>query len=100
MELSGTLQRELSGQHFGLVEAAFYRRLGNITFLPIYSGFSVEAGNAWDRYGDINADNTTLAGSIFIGADTFLGPLYFAFGFTDNGEQALYFNLGQSFLAK
>jgi len=98
LELSGTLDRELAGQHFGLIEAAFYRRLGNITFLPIYSGFSIEAGNAWDQYDDINADNTTIGGSLFIGADTFIGPLYFAIGATDNGETALYFNLGQTFL--
>ena len=98
LELSGTLERERFGQHFGLIEAAFYRRLGNITFLPIYTGFSLEAGNVWNRYDDINADNTTTAGSIFIGADTFLGPLYLAFGANDDGETALYFNLGQTFL--
>jgi NTE family protein len=100
LEVSGTQRKELVGQHFGLLQAAFYRRLGNITFLPIYSGFSIEAGNAWNRYQDINADNTTLAGSIFIGADTFIGPLYLSFGFNDNGQQALYFNLGQSFLLR
>ncbi|NOQ69680.1 MAG: hypothetical protein GQ573_06215 [Gammaproteobacteria bacterium] len=100
LELSGTIERELAGQHFGLIEAAFYRRLGDYTFLPIYSGFSVEAGGAWNRYENINSENTTIAGSLFIGADTFIGPLYFAFGFNDNGQQALYFNLGQTFLAK
>ena len=98
LELSGTLERELAGQHFALIESAFYRRLGDITFLPIYSGFSLEAGGAWDQYEDINKENTTLAASIFIGADTFLGPLYLSFGFNDKGEQALYFNLGQTFL--
>jgi NTE family protein len=100
LELSGTLQRSIAGQHYGLIQAAFYRRLGDITFLPIYTGFSLEAGNAWDRYEDIKADNTILAGSLFIGADTFLGPLYLAFGFTDNGEQAVYFNLGKTFLVR
>ncbi len=98
LELSGTLERERAGQHFGLIEAAFYRRLGNITFLPIYTGFSLEAGNVWNRRDDINSDNTTLAGSLFIGADTFLGPLYIALGANDGGETALYFNLGQTFL--
>lgn len=98
LELSGTLERERAGQHFGIIEAAFYRRLGNITFLPIYTGFSLEAGNVWNRYTDINSDNTTAAGSIFIGADTFLGPLYLAIGANDDGEAALYFNLGQTFL--
>lgn len=98
LELSGTLERERAGQHFGIIEAAFYRRLGNITFLPIYTGFSLEAGNVWNRQTDINSDNTTAAGSIFIGADTFLGPLYLAIGANDDGEAALYFNLGQTFL--
>ena len=98
LELSGTLERERAGQHFGLIEAAFYRRLGNITFLPIYTGFSLEAGNVWNRRDDINSENTTFAGSLFIGADTFLGPLYIALGANDGGEAALYFNLGQTFL--
>ena len=98
LELSGSLDRELAGQNFGLLEVAFYKRLGNITFLPIYTGFSVETGNVWNRLSDISAENTILAGSIFIGADTFIGPLYLAFGFNDDGQQALYFNLGQTFL--
>ncbi len=100
LELSGTLKRETAGQHFGLVEAAFYRRLGDNSYLPIYAGFSMEAGNAWSRYKDIDAEEIILAGSLFIGTDTFMGPLYIAFGFTDEGEQALYFNLGQTFLIR
>lgn len=97
-ELSGTLRNELLSPHFGLLEAAFYRRLGDITFLPIYTGFSIEAGNAWDTKSDIKVDNLRYAGSLFIGADTFMGPLYFAIGATNKGEQAIYLNLGKSFL--
>ena len=100
LELSGSLDRELAGQNFSLIEAAFYKRLGNITFLPIYTGFSIETGNAWNRLSDISAENAIFAGSIFIGADTFIGPLYMAFGFNDDGQQALYFNIGQTFLEK
>lgn len=98
LELSGNFEDQLVGQHFGLVEAVFYRRLGNISFLPMYAGFSVETGNAWDNYNDINLHNSNFSGSVFIGADTFLGPVYLAFGLSENGEQALYFTLGKSFL--
>ena len=98
LELSGTVRNELFGQHFGLIETAFYRRLGDITFLPIYTGFSLEAGNAWLETSDIEADNIRLAGSLFIGADTFLGPIYIAVGHTDKGESAFYFNIGVPFL--
>jgi NTE family protein len=98
MELSGTIRNELFGQHFGLIETAFYRRLGNITFLPMYAGFSVEAGNAWLTTSDINADNTRFAGSLFVGADTFFGPIYIGIGATDRGDAAFYFNIGKTFL--
>ena len=97
-ELSGTVRNELLSPYFGLLEAAFYRRLGDITFLPIYTGFSLEAGNAWDSKDDINSENLRYAGSIFIGADTFMGPLYFSFGATDRGERAIYLNIGKTFL--
>jgi len=98
LELSGTIRNELFGQHFGLVETAFYRRLGNISVLPMYAGFSLEAGNAWIDSSEINAENMRFAGSFFIGAESFLGPIYIAIGATDKGETAFYFNIGKSFL--
>jgi hypothetical protein len=52
-ELSGFLNRQLAGQHFGLLEAALYRRLGNITLLPVYAGFTLETGNAWNDRDEI-----------------------------------------------
>ncbi|RKZ56172.1 MAG: hypothetical protein DRQ44_16990, partial [Gammaproteobacteria bacterium] len=98
LELSGTIRNELPGQHFGMIETAFYRRHGNISLLPMYTGFSLEAGNAWMDSSEINSENIRLAGSLFIGAETFLGPIYLAIGATDKGESAVYFNIGKSFL--
>jgi hypothetical protein len=89
-ELSGFLNRQLAGQHFGLVEAAFYRRLGNFTLLPLYAGFSVETGNTWDDRDEISLNNSVLAGSVFLGADTILGPLYLAYGINDNNASTVY----------
>ena len=98
LELSGNFNKQLVGQHFGLVEAVFYRRIGDISVLPIYAGFSVENGNAWDSTSDIDPDNSFFSGSVFVGADTFLGPIYIAYGASANGEQTIYFMLGQSFI--
>lgn len=98
LELSGTIRNELPGQHFGLIQTAFYNRLGNISFLPMYAGFSLEAGNAWLETSDISSENVRLAGSVFVGADTFLGPIYIAYGATDQGDAAFYLNIGTSFL--
>ena len=98
LELSGTVRNELFGQHFGLIETAFYRRLGDISFLPMYTGFSLEAGNAWLNTEDINSGNIRYSGSIFIGADTFLGPIYIAVGASDRGDATFYFDIGKTFL--
>lgn len=94
-ELSGFLNRQLAGQHFGMLEAIVFRRLGNITLLPIYAGFSVEAGNMWDSREDISLDNTVLAGSVFLGADTILGPVYLGFGINDSNASSVYLYLGR-----
>ncbi len=96
LELSGVLNRQLAGQHFGLLEAAFYRKLGNITLLPMYAGFSIEGGNAWNDRDEIALDNTILAGSAFIGADTILGPAYLAYGVNDEVGSTLYLYLGRT----
>jgi len=94
-ELSGFLNRQLAGQYFGLLEAAVYRRLGNITLLPIYAGITLETGNVWNDRDEISFSNSVLAGSVFVGADTFLGPLYLAYGFNDSNASTLYLYLGR-----
>jgi len=94
-DLSGFLNRQLAGQHFGLLEAAYYRRIGNITLLPLYAGFSLETGNVWDDRSEITLDNTVLAGSVFLGADTILGPMYLAYGINDSNTSTVYLYLGR-----
>ncbi len=98
LELSGTIRNELVSPHFGLLEAVFYKRIANIAFLPIYTGFSLEAGNAWYQRSGVTSNNLRYAGSAFIGSDTFMGPLYFAIGTTSKGEYTIYLNLGKTFL--
>lgn len=98
LELSGTIRNELVSPHFGLLQTAFYRRLGNISFLPMFAGFSLEAGNAWQTRDEIDPDNLVYAGSLYVGADTFMGPLYLGYGHTDGGENAVYLYIGTTFL--
>jgi NTE family protein len=38
-----------------------------------------------------------LAGSLFLGLDTPLGPLYLAYGRAEGGNDSAYFFLGQTF---
>lgn len=93
LNLSGFNQNQLSGQHEGLLRLAYLRNLGT-GLVPTYLGASLEWGGAWQNRSDIGLDTTRLAGSLFVGADTFLGPIYGAYGHAEGGEQALYLFLG------
>ena len=58
---------------------------------------SGEVGNAWSGDAEQELSDAILAGSIFIGTDTTLGPALIAYGATDDRNHAVYFYLGKSF---
>ena len=95
--LSGLEANELLGSYSGLLTVGGYKKLGNSGFFPIYAGFSLEYGNVWQAKDDISFNNALFAGSLFIGADTYLGPFYLAYGRTENDESAVYLFLGNPF---
>ncbi len=96
LRLSGLSPNELLGRHVLLGRAVAYYRLfekSPIVDLPLYVGGSLELGNAFESWG---APGLLPAGSLFISADTPLGPLTFAGGANGQG-QALYLILGRLF---
>ena len=100
--LSGYGGKELRGQNFGLIMLGYYHRVwGGLTSLmeglPIYTGVSLEAGNVWDDLDNADLDSLLIAGSLFVGADSPIGPVYMAVGHAEGGRNALYFYLGRTF---
>jgi len=64
---------------------------------PLYLGFSLEAGNTWDYDQNLNYDRVKKSATIYAAADTFLGPLYLAYGQSAEGENSVYLYLGEKF---
>ena len=98
--LSGLAPNQLSGRQAALVSLALYRRLNEIEFLPAYAGLTLEAGNVWDFRRDVGFDDLRYSGSLFIGADSPIGPVYLAAGYSDSGDATLYFYVGNPFRAE
>ncbi len=96
--LSGTPRGELSGSSGMLVRGVFYRNVsdafGDIQ-MPIFGGFSLEAAAALSQGEAFSWSNFRRAGSLFFGAESAVGPLYFALGKTFGGATALYFVWGR-----
>jgi NTE family protein len=64
---------------------------------PLYAGFSMEIGDAWGEDYSVTYDKTKKSATIYVAADTFLGPFYLAYGATADGEQSAYLYLGEKF---
>jgi NTE family protein len=79
----------------------YYRQLtsfnlGSMT-QRMYAGFSAETGNVYTTGDPVNWASLRLAGSVFVGADTVLGPAYLGFGYCQGGEQSAYIIIGRRF---
>jgi NTE family protein len=98
LRLSGLDRGEISGPHAGLARIIYYRQVGEtgggLFDFPLYLGGSVEAGNVWQTRSDISLDSMLINGSLFAGLDTYLGPLFLAVGFSENGDSTFYLFLG------
>jgi NTE family protein len=97
--LSGLIPNQLTGRNIALTTLAYYRRLNQLDLLRAYAGFTLEAGNVWDLSENVGFDDLRYSASIFLGADTPIGPVYFAVGHSDGGDNAIYFYLGNPFSA-
>ena len=99
LSLSGTPVGAVTGSQAAMLATLGYYRLGE--FLPraiarsAYVGMSLEAGNAWRSKSDIEYSRVKKAGSVFLGLDSIIGPMYFAWGRTSGGQSAFYLFLGR-----
>ena len=93
-DLSGFAQNELSGQHAGHLIGSYYRRIGRFDRMPVYAGITLEKGNAWQTRRERSLDNSLNAGSLWIGADTPVGPMYLSYGRAEGDRDSIYFVIG------
>ena len=95
--LSGLNKDQLFGNTIALGEVVYFVKLLKLSKLvgsALYGGASFEAGNAWLRRSDVSSHDLIYAGSIFVGIDSNIGPIYIGFGHAEGNMNALYFSLG------
>tara|TARA_R110000868_G_scaffold298100_1_gene558358 strand:- start:11480 stop:13786 length:2307 start_codon:yes stop_codon:yes gene_type:complete len=99
--LSGYRDGELTGESYALGSLIYRRRLNSIDAsafgIPIYAGASLEAGNIWSDSHYASLSDFTLAGSVFLSADSVMGPIYLSYGLADTSRQSVYFFVGRPF---
>jgi NTE family protein len=97
LNLSGTLERSLTGQTLGYGRAVYYYRLGDANALfavPTYLGASAEIGQVGDDTLDFSWERSTRAGGVFVGMSSPFGPILFGYGRTNRGNDTWTLNFG------
>jgi NTE family protein len=101
LRLSGLRPNELFGPYLILGRAIAYRRIADprvLSFgLPVYLGVSLESGNVYADADDITWPSLLWGGSAFLGLDTPLGPVFFGYGYTEGGNNAVFLSVGRFF---
>lgn len=101
LNLSGLAPDSISGRHVAVARLLYYRQIGRggegFLDVPTYAGVSLEAGDVWSRRSDMSLRDARSHGSVFLGMDTLLGPLYLGTGFGEGGENTFYLFLGRTF---
>lgn len=96
--LSGFESGAISGPHAAVAKLMFYRRVGTsaggIFEVPTYFGASLEAGNVWQSRSDMSFGSTLIHGSLFLGMDTYVGPVILGAGVGEDGYSNFYLFIG------
>jgi NTE family protein len=96
--LSGYERGAISGPHAAVAKLIFYRRIGDspggLFEAPVYLGGTLEAGNVWQNRSDMSLGSAELHGSLFVGIDSYVGPLVLAAGVGEGGLSNFYLFIG------
>lgn len=98
--LSGFERDELLDNVAGVAGARVIADSGLVEQLTGFNAFwggSVEYGGAFGSFEEVRFDDGYLAGSVFAGIRTRLGPFYLGAGAAEGGSRALYMGFGQRF---
>jgi len=92
---SGYRTDQLYGQTLTYGRFMYYHRVLQGSLLEgAYGGFSLEAGKVGDPLVPGSPDGLLKSGSIFVAADSPLGPAYLSYGHAQDGNSSWYFYLG------
>ncbi len=96
--MSGLSENQLAGNHLFNASLAYLYELSDVGGVAqFYVGGTAEIGNVWGDDADIDGGDLLLTGSLFIGADTPLGPAFIGIAQTESYDTRPFLYVGQGF---
>ena len=98
LQQSGYATGQLAGESLQYGRILYYQRIMRGTLLEgAYGGMSFEVGKIGHPLVPGNSEGVLRSGSLFVGADTLIGPAYLGYGRAQDGSSNFYFYLGRPF---
>lgn len=97
-QLSGYQVGQVAGNYMALLRLGYYQRLAlnpGVVTRALFAGGTIEAGNAWSSVHDVRTHGVKTGFSLYLGADTALGPVYLSLVHAPRQSTGLYFFLGR-----
>ena len=97
LQLSGYRTDQLSGNGILYGRLNWYTRLAQTPVFArgFFLGASLEAGNAWNERKQVTFASLRGGGSIYLGADTGIGPMYLGITYAPRGELGIALVVGR-----
>ncbi len=99
--MSGFQRYQLSGRYSLFGGLRYIYRVADNDFgalkMPLYLGGSLEQGGVWNKGEDISLESSFTAGSVYVGVESFLGPVFLGYGMAEGGNNMFYLQLGSTF---
>lgn len=95
--LSGYPEQSIFAPHTALMRLMYYRRVlhtDSLITVPLYVGGSAEWGGFWAARNEADFGSMMPAGSVFVGADSPLGPIFVGWGRAEGGRDSFYLTFG------
>ena len=96
-QLSGYRPDQLSGNGVVFGRFNWYTRLSQTPVFArgFFVGASLESGNAWNDHREVSFKNLRGGGSVYLGADTGIGPMYLGVTYAPRGELGIALVIGR-----
>jgi len=98
--LAGYADMELRGPYAAVGRLGYYASLWKLPTSMgqnLFFGGWIEAGNVWSDSSAIGFDDLRETLALMVGADTIVGPIYFAWGLAEDDRSRLYLSVGAGF---
>ena len=95
--LVGYELNEINGQNYAVLLGGYSYKIADVLNQDALLGGTLEYGNVWQDRSDMSFGSAVLNGSIYIGLNSWIGPILFGIGAREGGEKNLFFEVGHRF---